>query len=209
MCGATFGLILAVFSFFLLLIPYGALYIFIRVDSTEMMVTETGGSWVRTRNIAVHDQPLDTRAPQASYFQMRIFYGCCIWLSFYVNNGALLLLLYLYLCLSPYQKIERVVFVGNFLRINTVSTKLLAYAMDFWSKGQLRALFLEHEVSIRLINCRMNLTKLWTSIECRKSGLYVTYILCKKCVCVYTRVILEQSGRWWSCSKQQRTPEGN
>lgn len=45
------------------------------------------------------------------------------------------------------QKIERVVFVGNFLRINTVSTKLLAYAMDFWSKGQLRALFLEHEVS--------------------------------------------------------------
>lgn len=61
------------------------------------------------------------------------------------------LYLYLYLCLSPYQKIERVVFVGNFLRINTVSTKLLAYAMDFWSKGQLRALFLEHEVSIQLI----------------------------------------------------------
>lgn len=50
--------------------------------------------------------------------------------------------------LSPCQKIERVVFVGNFLRINTVSTKLLAYAMDFWSKGQLRALFLEHEVSL-------------------------------------------------------------
>lgn len=48
------------------------------------------------------------------------------------------------------QKIERVVFVGNFLRINTVSTKLLAYAMDFWSKGQLRALFLEHEVTDEL-----------------------------------------------------------
>lgn len=43
------------------------------------------------------------------------------------------------------ERIERVVFVGNFLRINTVSTKLLAYAMDFWSKGQLKALFLEHE----------------------------------------------------------------
>uniref|UniRef100_UPI003AAFC1C6 pantothenate kinase 1-like n=1 Tax=Centroberyx gerrardi TaxID=166262 RepID=UPI003AAFC1C6 len=43
------------------------------------------------------------------------------------------------------ENIERVVFVGNFLRINTVSTKLLAYAMDFWSKGQLKALFLEHE----------------------------------------------------------------
>lgn len=67
--------------------------------------------------------------------------------------------------LSSYQKIERVVFVGNFLRINTVSTKLLAYAMDFWSKGQLRALFLEHEVSTQLINCRMNLTNLWTSSQ--------------------------------------------
>uniref|UniRef100_A0A667Z3A1 pantothenate kinase n=1 Tax=Myripristis murdjan TaxID=586833 RepID=A0A667Z3A1_9TELE len=44
------------------------------------------------------------------------------------------------------ERIERVVFVGNFLRINTISTKLLAYAMDFWSKGQLKALFLEHEV---------------------------------------------------------------
>lgn len=45
------------------------------------------------------------------------------------------------------QNIDRVVFVGNFLRINMVSMKLLAYAMDFWSKGQLKALFLEHEVS--------------------------------------------------------------
>jgi len=44
------------------------------------------------------------------------------------------------------QNIDKVVFVGNFLRINTVSTKLLAYAMDFWSNGQLKALFLEHEV---------------------------------------------------------------
>ncbi|MGH0152649.1 UNVERIFIED_CONTAM: hypothetical protein FKN15_043530 [Acipenser sinensis] len=48
------------------------------------------------------------------------------------------------------EKIERVVFVGNFLRINMVSTKLLAYAMDFWSQGQLKALFLEHEVRVRL-----------------------------------------------------------
>lgn len=57
-----------------------------------------------------------------------------------------IILLFIFMFISPYQKIERVVFVGNFLRINTVSTKLLAYAMDFWSKGQLRALFLEHEV---------------------------------------------------------------
>lgn len=45
-----------------------------------------------------------------------------------------------------FQKIERVVFVGNFLRVNTISMKLLAYAMDYWSYGALKALFLEHEV---------------------------------------------------------------
>lgn len=44
------------------------------------------------------------------------------------------------------QNIERVVFVGNFLRVNTLSMKLLAYALDYWSKGQLKALFLRHEV---------------------------------------------------------------
>ncbi|XP_078534821.1 pantothenate kinase 2, mitochondrial isoform X2 [Lissotriton helveticus] len=43
------------------------------------------------------------------------------------------------------ENISRVVFVGNFLRINTISMKLLAYALDYWSKGQLKALFLEHE----------------------------------------------------------------
>ncbi|XP_023148134.1 pantothenate kinase 2, mitochondrial isoform X2 [Amphiprion ocellaris] len=43
------------------------------------------------------------------------------------------------------ENIERVVFVGNFLRVNTLSMKLLAYAMDYWSKGQLKALFLRHE----------------------------------------------------------------
>jgi type II pantothenate kinase len=44
------------------------------------------------------------------------------------------------------EKIERVVFVGNFLRVNPISMKLLAHAMDYWSKGTLKALFLEHEV---------------------------------------------------------------
>ncbi|KPP79075.1 pantothenate kinase 2, mitochondrial-like [Scleropages formosus] len=43
------------------------------------------------------------------------------------------------------ENIERVVFVGNFLRVNTLSMKLLAYAMEYWSKGQLKALFLQHE----------------------------------------------------------------
>jgi type II pantothenate kinase len=44
------------------------------------------------------------------------------------------------------QKIDKVVFVGNFLRVNTISMKLLAYAMEYWSDGALKALFLEHEV---------------------------------------------------------------
>ena len=45
------------------------------------------------------------------------------------------------------QGIERVVFVGNFLRVNTVSMRLLASAMDYWSNGTMKALFLEHEVN--------------------------------------------------------------
>lgn len=45
------------------------------------------------------------------------------------------------------QKVERVVFVGNFLRGNTIAMKLLAFAMDYWSKGTMKALFLKHEVN--------------------------------------------------------------
>ncbi|XP_033887447.1 pantothenate kinase 1 isoform X2 [Acipenser ruthenus] len=58
------------------------------------------------------------------------------------------------------EKIERVVFVGNFLRINMVSTKLLAYAMDFWSKGQLKALFLEHEGYFGAVGALLELLKM-------------------------------------------------
>lgn len=36
--------------------------------------------------------------------------------------------------------------MGNFLRVNPISMKLLASAMDYWSKGTMKALFLEHEV---------------------------------------------------------------
>jgi len=43
------------------------------------------------------------------------------------------------------QKVERVVFVGNFLCGNTIAMKLLAFAMDYWSKGTMKALFLKHE----------------------------------------------------------------
>ncbi|PSN54775.1 Pantothenate kinase 1 [Blattella germanica] len=51
------------------------------------------------------------------------------------------------------EKIERVVFVGNFLRVNPISMKLLAHAMDYWSKGTLKALFLEHEGYFGAVGC--------------------------------------------------------
>ncbi|XP_077057304.1 pantothenate kinase 1 isoform X1 [Siphateles boraxobius] len=58
------------------------------------------------------------------------------------------------------ENIDKVVFVGNFLRINTVSTKLLAYAMDFWSNGQLKALFLEHEGYFGAVGAFLELLKM-------------------------------------------------
>eukprot|EP00056_Hartaetosiga_gracilis_P010139 m.148681 g.148681 ORF g.148681 m.148681 type:complete len:366 (-) comp13262_c2_seq8:41-1138(-) len=42
-------------------------------------------------------------------------------------------------------KVQNVVFAGNFLRKNTISMSRLSYAIDFWSKGELQALFLKHE----------------------------------------------------------------
>ncbi|XP_012682301.2 pantothenate kinase 2, mitochondrial isoform X1 [Clupea harengus] len=57
------------------------------------------------------------------------------------------------------ENIERVVFVGNFLRVNTLSMKLLAYAMDYWSKGQLKALFLRHEGYFGAVGALLELLK--------------------------------------------------
>lgn len=57
------------------------------------------------------------------------------------------------------EKIEKVVFVGNFLRVNEISMKLLAYAMDFWSGGTLKALFLEHEGYFGAVGCLLELMK--------------------------------------------------
>ena len=40
---------------------------------------------------------------------------------------------------------NRIYFVGNFLRQNDISQKRLSYAISYWSKGEMEALFLEHE----------------------------------------------------------------
>lgn len=42
-------------------------------------------------------------------------------------------------------KCSKIYFVGNFLRHNSISSRRLAFAIDFWSKGSMEALFLEHE----------------------------------------------------------------
>ena len=42
-------------------------------------------------------------------------------------------------------KTRRIYFVGNFLRENKISQRRLSFAIDYWSKGEMEALFLEHE----------------------------------------------------------------
>nr|CCA23145.1 pantothenate kinase putative [Albugo laibachii Nc14] len=42
-------------------------------------------------------------------------------------------------------KTRQIYFVGNFLRHNTISSKTLAFAIDFWSKGTMEARFCHHE----------------------------------------------------------------
>jgi type II pantothenate kinase len=44
------------------------------------------------------------------------------------------------------EKIDRILFVGNFLRVNPIAARSLSYAMDYWSGGLKKALFLRHEV---------------------------------------------------------------
>lgn len=76
------------------------------------------------------------------------------------------------------QNINQVVFVGNFLRVNTIAMRLLAYALDYWSKGQLKALFSEHEVSdlLLILSCKHKGTewKDWPGLQ---------WVSCSHCNC--------------------------
>uniref|UniRef100_A0A9L0JKQ9 Pantothenate kinase 2 n=1 Tax=Equus asinus TaxID=9793 RepID=A0A9L0JKQ9_EQUAS len=58
------------------------------------------------------------------------------------------------------ENINQVIFVGNFLRINTIAMRLLAYALDYWSKGQLKALFSEHEGYFGAVGALLELLKI-------------------------------------------------
>lgn len=62
------------------------------------------------------------------------------------------------LCASL-ENIDRVVFIGNFLRENELSMKLLSYAVDYWSNGEMKALFLEHEGYFGAVGCLVESTQ--------------------------------------------------
>lgn len=57
------------------------------------------------------------------------------------------------------EDIDRVVFIGNFLRVNQLSMKLLSYAVNYWSKGAMKALFLEHEGYFGAVGCFVESTR--------------------------------------------------
>lgn len=57
------------------------------------------------------------------------------------------------------ENIDRVVFIGNFLRVNQLSMKLLSYAVNYWSKGAIKALFLEHEGYFGAVGCFVESTQ--------------------------------------------------
>ena len=57
------------------------------------------------------------------------------------------------------EKMERILFVGNYLRKNELSMKLLAYAVNYWSQGLQHALFLEHEGYFGAVGCLLELLK--------------------------------------------------
>jgi len=57
------------------------------------------------------------------------------------------------------EQIQRCVFVGNFLRINTIAMRSLSTAMEFWSNGTMKALFCEHEGYFGAVGCLLELMK--------------------------------------------------
>ncbi|XP_037953775.1 pantothenate kinase 1-like [Teleopsis dalmanni] len=58
-----------------------------------------------------------------------------------------------------YAKIDKVVFIGNFLRINSTSEKFLAHAMHVWSEGKMEAIFLHHEGYFGALGCLLEMNK--------------------------------------------------
>ena len=51
------------------------------------------------------------------------------------------------LMLARAEKLERIIYVGNFLRGNLVAKRLLSFALNYWSGGTMKAYFMKHEVA--------------------------------------------------------------
>jgi len=66
--------------------------------------------------------------------------------------------------------VDRIVFVGNFLRVNPIASRHLAHAMDFWSKGTKKALFLGHEGYFGAVGCLDNLVSLTQTRRQMRNG---------------------------------------
>lgn len=62
----------------------------------------------------------------------------------------------------------RIYFVGSFLRLNMISQRRLSYAIDYWSKGEMEALFLEHEGYFGSLGAFL----MTQNIEKRKGGFF-------------------------------------
>ncbi|CDW53813.1 pantothenate kinase 2, mitochondrial [Trichuris trichiura] len=58
------------------------------------------------------------------------------------------------------QKMKKLIFVGNFLRINTISMRHIAEALNYWSNGTCNALFMKHEGYFGAVGCLINMMTL-------------------------------------------------
>ena len=56
--------------------------------------------------------------------------------------------------------VEHVLYVGNFLRVNPIASKRLAFAMHYWSDGKIRALFMQHEGYFGAVGCLLELMRI-------------------------------------------------
>ena len=80
-----------------------------------------------------------------------LFRNFCLFYIIILCVILLYSLLYVYI-----QGVERVVFVGNYLCGNEMSMQMLAYAMEYWSQGQIKALFLRHEGYFGALGCLLS-----------------------------------------------------
>jgi type II pantothenate kinase len=71
--------------------------------------------------------------------------------------------------IANHHGIERIVFAGNFLRVNPIAARLLAHAMNFWSSGTKKALFLNHEGYFGAVGCLDKLVDVTNTRRIEKS----------------------------------------